>query len=69
MSTRRPKKNRGGRRPGSGRPPVYEDPVRFLVTLERAEKEALEELAEDREQSVASLVREALTALLKRRRR
>jgi predicted transcriptional regulator len=48
---------------------VYEDPVRFLITLERAEKDALEEIAEKQGRSVASLVREALQALLKRRRR
>jgi len=65
-------KSKRGSKPGqrsAGRPRELIDPVRFLVSLERQQLDELEELAQDREQSVASLVREALVALLKRRRR
>jgi hypothetical protein len=69
MTAQKSKGKRGGKRPGAGRPPTLNDPVRFLVTIERTEIDALEEIAQERDQSIASLVRSAVTAYLRRRRR
>jgi hypothetical protein len=69
MTVRKPKGKRGGKRPGAGRPPTLKDPVRFLVTFERTEIDALEEIAREGDQSIASLVRSAVTAYLRRRRK
>jgi hypothetical protein len=69
MTAPKSKGKRGGKRPGAGRPPVLKDPVRFLVTFERAEIDALEEIAREGDQSIASLVRSAVTAYLRRRRK
>jgi hypothetical protein len=69
MTVRKSKGKRGGKRPGAGRPSTLKDPVRFLVTFERAEIDALEEIAKERDQSIASLVRSAVAAYLRRRRR
>lgn len=59
----------GGRRPGAGRKPTLRDPVSFTGDLERADMEALAEIAEQQGVSVAALVRTAVTAYLKRQRR
>ena len=69
MTTRKPRGRRGGKRPGAGRPPTLRDPVRFIMTIERTEIEALKEIAEERGQTIASLVRKILSTYLKRRRR
>ena len=69
VASRKKKSTWGGRRPGAGRKPVLNDPVHYTGDIERAEIEALEEIAEKRGVSVASLVREAVSAYLKRRRR
>ncbi len=69
MTIRKSKGKRGGKRPGAGRPPTLKDPVRFIMSFERTEIEALEEIAQERDQSIASLVRSAVTAYLRRRRR
>ena len=69
MGARKSKRQHGGKRPGAGRPPLLEDPVRFILSLERRDVEALEEIAVERGQSIASLVRRAVAAFLKRRRR
>jgi hypothetical protein len=69
MTVQKTKGKRGGKRPGAGRPPTLNDPVRFLVTFERTEIDALEAIAKERGQSIASLVRSAVTAYLRRRRR
>ncbi len=69
MTVRKSKGKRGGKRPGAGRPSTLNDPVRFLVTIERTEIDALEAIAKEREQSIASQVRSAVTAYLRRRRR
>ncbi len=45
------------------------DPVSFTGDVERADMDALEAMAEKRVVSVASLVREAVKAFLKRRRK
>jgi hypothetical protein len=68
MTIRKSKGKRGGKRPGAGRPPTLSDPVRFIMSIERTEIEALEEIARERDQSIASLVRSAVTAYLRRRR-
>ena len=68
MGVRKSKRQHGGKRPGAGRPPSLEDPVRFILSLERTDIEALEEIAEERGQSIASLVRQAVATFLKRRR-
>jgi len=68
MTVRKTKGKRGGKRPGAGRPSTLNDPVRFLVTFERTEIDALEATAQARGQTIASLVRSAVTAYLRRRR-
>jgi hypothetical protein len=69
LMTARKSKTWGGARPGSGRKPTLEDPVSFTGELERADVEALATIAEERGVSVASLVRAAVTAYVKRQRR
>ncbi len=69
MTAQKSKGNRGGKRPGAGRPPTLKDPVRFIMTIERTEIDALEEIAREQKQSIASLVRSAVTAFLRRRRK
>ena len=69
MTEQKSKGKRGGKRLGAGRPPTLKDPVRFLVTFERTEIDALEATAKERDQSIASLVRSAVAAHLRRRRR
>ena len=68
MTVRKSKGKRGGKRPGAGRPPTLNDPVRFILTIERTEIDALEAIAQERDQSIASLVRSAVKAYLRRRR-
>ncbi len=69
MPIRKSKGKRGGKRPGAGRPPTLKDPVRFIMTIERTQIEALEEIAEERGQTIASLVRSAVRVFLRRTRR
>ncbi len=69
VSARRTKGTRGGWRPGAGRKPTMKDPVSFTGDVERADMDALEAMAEKRVVSVASLVRDAVKAFLKRRRK
>ncbi len=69
MTARKPTGKRGGKRPGAGRPSTLKDPVRILMTIERTEIDALETIAKERDQSIASLVRSAVTAYLRRRKR
>ncbi len=59
----------GGRRPGAGRKPILREPVSFTGDIERADIEALEAIADERGASLASVVREAVGAYLKRRKR
>ncbi len=68
MTIRKSNGKHGGKRPGAGRPSILKDPVRFILSIERTEIEALEEIAQERDQSIASLVRSAVTAFLRRRR-
>jgi hypothetical protein len=69
VTVRKTKGTLGGWRPGAGRKPTLRDPVSFTGEVERADMKALEAMAEEKDVSVASLVREALKAFLKRQRR
>ena len=59
----------GGWRPGAGRKPTIKDPVSFTGDLERADVDYLEKIVEKRGGSVASLVRNAVSAFVRRQRR
>ena len=69
VAARRKKGTWGGWRPGAGRKPRLKDPVGFSLELERADVDSLQAIARRRGAPVASLVREALAAYLKRRRK
>ena len=69
VAARRTKRTWGGWRPGAGRKPRLKDPVGFSLELEKADVDSLQEIAQKHGASVASLVREAVGAYLKRRRR
>ena len=69
VAARRTKGTWGGWRPGSGRKPTLRDPVSFTGDIESADMDALLAIAEEREVSVASLVRAAVAAYVKRDRR
>jgi hypothetical protein len=56
----------GGRREGAGRKREVRDPRRLTVDFEYPDFEALQRLAEHEDRSVASVVREAVSAYLKR---
>ena len=66
---RKTKGTRGGWRPGAGRKPTLRDPVSFTGDIERPDMDALEAIAEKRSVSVASLVRAAVVAYVKRQRK
>jgi len=68
VAARKTKGTLGGWRPGAGRKPTLKDPVRFTLDVEGAQMDALAEIAEKHEASIASLVRDAITVYLKRRR-
>jgi hypothetical protein len=69
MAAKKKVDGRGGARPGAGRPTVLKDRVRFMVHLERADLEALQELADEDEVSVGQVIRDILSRSLSRRRR
>ena len=60
------RKGPGGSRPGAGRKRIVVDPERIAVDLEKPDLDALRVLAEKRGSSVASLIRRAVVAYLKR---
>ncbi len=68
MATRRSKSGWGGRRAGSGRKPILDDPRRVTFDLEVTELEALQELAQRQSVSVAALLRKIVRAYIGRRR-
>ena len=69
VANRTTKGTRGGWRPGAGRKPTLKDPVSFTGELERADVDALQGIADEREVSIASLVRTAVAAYVRRQRR
>jgi hypothetical protein len=69
VAARKTKGTWGGWRPGAGRKPTLRDPVSFTGDIERLDMDALEAIAEERGVSVASLVRAAVVAYVKRQRR
>ena len=69
VAARKTRSGRGGRRPGAGRKPILNDPVTVTTDVERPDFEVLEVIAEGRGVSVASLVRAAVAAYVKRQRR
>ena len=69
-ATRRRKKDgRGGAREGAGRKPFLAEAKTFSVTLERADYEAVQRLADRRGGSLSSVVRDAVRAYVKRGQR
>jgi hypothetical protein len=68
VAARRKASGRGGWRPGAGRKPELEDPVSVTIDLERPQAERLRAIADDRGVSLASLVRKAVGAYLRRQK-
>ena len=68
MAARKPS-GRGGVRPGAGRKRIVQNPERIAVDLEKPDLDALRELAQQRETSVADLIRRAVAQFLRRARR
>jgi hypothetical protein len=69
VASRKKKGTWGGARPGAGRKSEVEDPVGFSLDVERADLEAVQEIARARGVSAGRVVRDALRAYLKRRKR
>jgi hypothetical protein len=69
MATRKKKVKRGGRRSGAGRKGFIQDAHRLSVDYPGSHMDALEEIAEERGASVASVVREAVRVFLERQGR
>jgi hypothetical protein len=69
MAAKRKKSGRGGRREGAGRKRILDGARTLSVTLEEADYEAVERLAETRSVSFASVVREAVKAYTARRKK
>src|SRR5262245_5436919 len=69
VATRKKKGTWGGFREGAGRKPELHDARRYSLDFEGPQMEALEEIAEERGVSVATIVREACAKYLARRRR
>ena len=65
MATRK-LSGRGGARPGAGRKRIVQSPERIAVDLEKPDLDALRDLAEARETSVADLIRRAVSQFLGR---
>ena len=68
VARRKTKGTWGGWRPGAGRKSTIKDPVSFTGDLERADVDFLEVIANKRNVSVASLVRNAVAAYVKRQK-
>jgi hypothetical protein len=63
------KSTRGGSRPGAGRKPILRDRVGLTVHVDGEQYDQLAKMAEEKQQSLGSLVREAITTYLKRRKK
>ncbi len=66
VAERRKATGRCGWRPGAGRKPELEDPVSVTFEMERPQNKSLRALAKERGVSVASLIRKAVDAHLRR---
>ena len=60
------RKGWGGKRAGSGRKKVVDDPVRLAIDLERKDGEALKNIASSKGMSLAEFVRATLKARITR---
>ncbi len=69
VASRKAGKGWGGKRSGAGRKPVLKDPVTTTADLERADVDFLETIASKQDVSVASLVRTAVAAYVKRQKK
>jgi hypothetical protein len=66
MASRKRKSTWGGARPGAGRKPIFEAPVRVTFDLEKRDYEALAAFAERKGISVSKSLRMAVQAHLRR---
>ncbi len=66
--TARKKASWGGARPGAGRPPLGRKLHRRSIDFEEAEDRLLRKIATERGISVVQVIREAVTAYLKRQK-
>ncbi len=64
MAARRKKMGWGGARPGAGRKRLVQEPARIAIDFEQAQMDQLQELAERRDTSIASLIRAAVAQYL-----
>jgi hypothetical protein len=69
MAGRRKKGSHGGARRGSGRHRLFDDRQGLTVQLERADYDALAELAHERRASIGTVVRDAIRTYLARRKK
>ena len=69
MAARQKKGTWGGYREGAGRKSELEDPHRYSMDFERSQMKALEEIAREQGVSIATVVREACTQYVARKRR
>ncbi len=69
MPTRKSKGTYGGWRPGAGRKPILEQPVKLSLTLEQTTLDGLVRLAAREGLPLAVYVRQTLTQLVARRQR
>ena len=63
------KSGRGGARPGAGRPAIMQEPTPFTVTIDRADYDALAQIAGRRGVTLATVVRDVLQRYARRQRR
>ena len=56
----------GGARPGAGRKRILREPERITADFERADANALRSMAEERQTTVADLIRRAVSQYLRR---
>jgi hypothetical protein len=69
VARRKTKGTWGGARPGAGRKPLFKDPVRFTLDLEREDLDTLQAMADEAGVTLTEMLRRAVAAQIKRRRR